>query len=197
MAHYDLGLYISHHWAENGHCGMDRDSLIILFLVAFIFLFQARPCSNIQLKLSAQIFAKSRTHKQNHNYTSKINIEISRSGCKFPWFKLVLHHCLSRWSIVSSTKTMVRPVTDSSHGRMTDLKEKRIQPRVPLMLHHLKGKRPSTRDVLSQPMAFEIHFLTFVLVLKLVEYSDTSRGKKKKKKKRREKERKQQKRLCI
>lgn len=43
MAHYDLGLYISHHLAKNRHCGMDWDSLIILFLVAFIFLFQARP----------------------------------------------------------------------------------------------------------------------------------------------------------
>lgn len=50
------------------------------------------------------------------------------------------------------------------------------------MLHHFKGKRPSTRDVLSYPMAFEIHFLTFVLVLKLVEYSDTSQEKKKEEK---------------
>lgn len=46
-----------------------------------------------------------------------------------------------------------------------------------LMLHHFKGKRPpSTRDVFSYPMAFEMHFLAFVLVLKLVEYSDTERG---------------------
>lgn len=43
MAHYDLGLYISHHLAKNRHQGMDWDSLIILFLVALIFLFQALP----------------------------------------------------------------------------------------------------------------------------------------------------------
>lgn len=47
------------------------------------------------------------------------------------------------------------------------------------MLHHFKGKRFSTRAVLSWPVASEIHFLTFVLVLKLVEYTDTSRGEKK------------------
>lgn len=56
------------------------------------------------------------------------------------------------------------------------------------MLHHFKGKRPSTRDVLSYPMTFEIHFLTFVLFLKLVEYSDTSHEEKKKKKKKNKKE---------
>lgn len=73
MAHYDLGLYISHHLAENGHCGVRWDVLIIPFLVAFIFLFQAHPCPSVQLKLSAQIFAKPRTHQQNRKeYTSKI-----------------------------------------------------------------------------------------------------------------------------
>lgn len=83
MAHYDLGLYISHHLAENGHCGMDWDALIILFLVAFIFLCQAHPCPNIQLKLSAQIFAKSRTHEQNREYTSKINNTPAKSFWDF------------------------------------------------------------------------------------------------------------------
>lgn len=43
MAHYDLGLYISHQLAEVGHCWMDHDSLIILLFVALIFLFQAQP----------------------------------------------------------------------------------------------------------------------------------------------------------
>lgn len=56
---------------------------------------------------------------------------------------------------------------------MTDLKEK--EDSGTLMLHHFKGKRPSARDV-SYPMASKIHFLTFVLVLKLVEYPDTSGG---------------------
>lgn len=56
------------------------------------------------------------------------------------------------------------------------------------MLHHFKGKRPSTRDVLSYPMAFEISFLAFVLILDLVEYSDTSweaGGRRKRRKRRR------------
>lgn len=64
------------------------------------------------------------------------------------------------------------------------------------MLHHFKGKRPSTRDVLSYPMAFEIHFLTFVLVLKLVEYSDTSQEKKKRRK-RKERRKESNKNICV
>jgi len=72
MAHYDSGLYISHHSAENGHCGMDWDSLIMLFSVVFIFLFQASPRPNAQHRLSAQIFTKLRIHEQSQEYTSEI-----------------------------------------------------------------------------------------------------------------------------
>lgn len=56
-------------------------------------------------------------------------------------------------------------------------------------MHHFKGKRPSsTRNVFSYPMAFEMHFLAFVLVLKLVRVLWHKQGLKKKIREKKEKE---------